>query len=70
MKKNMRILARNAILMNADEEIKDLCQKIMAVNPDACPLMDGKASKLVKADPEKLKQVLTEHLRKLEEQHS
>ena len=67
MKKNMKILARNSILMDADDEMKALCKKIMAIDPDACPLLDGDASKLIKADPDKLKALLKEHLRKLEQ---
>ena len=67
MKKNMKILARNSILMDADDVMKALCKKIMAIDPDACPLLDGDASKLIKADPDKLKALLKEHLRKLEQ---
>jgi len=65
--KNMKILARNSILMNADDEMRELCQKIMAIDPNACPLLDGETSKLIKADPDKLKVLLREHLRNLEE---
>jgi len=65
-KKNIKILARNSILMNADDEMRDLCKRIMAINPNACPLLDGDASKLIKSDPDKLKALLKEHLRKLE----
>lgn len=67
MKKNIKILARNSILMDADDEMKELCKKIMAINPDACPLLDGDTSKLIKADPDRLKALLKEHLRKLEQ---
>ncbi len=67
MKKNMKILARNTILMDADEEMKALCKKIMEINPDACPIIDGDASKLIKADPDRLKALLKEHLRKLQQ---
>jgi hypothetical protein len=67
MKKNLKILARNSILMDADEEMKELCKKIMAINPDACPILDGDASKLIKADPDRLKALLKEHLRTLEQ---
>ncbi len=65
-KKNLKILARNSILMGADEEIRSLCKKIIEINPDACPLLDGSASKLIKADPKKLKTILEEHLKKLQ----
>ncbi len=64
-KNNMRTLARNTILMNADDEIKDLCKQIMDIKPNACPLMHGDALKLVKADPEKLKSILREQLASL-----
>ncbi len=67
MKKNLKILARNSILMDADNEMKEICKKIIAINPDACPLLDGDASKLIKADPDKLKALLKAHLNKLQE---
>lgn len=70
MKKNIRILARNSILMHADDEMRGLCKKIIAIDPDSCPLMDGDASHLVKADPDKLKVILREHLSKLEAKQS
>ena len=63
----MKILARNSILMNADDEMKEICQKIMAIDPNACPLLDGDTSKLIKANPEKLKALLREHLNQLEQ---
>jgi len=66
-KKNMRILARNSILMSADDEMLELCKKIMNIDPNACPLLDGDTSKLIKADPEKLKMLLKNHLKNLEE---
>ena len=63
----MKILARNSILMNADDEMKEICQKIMAIDPNACPLLDGDTSKLIKGNPEKLKTLLREHLNQLEQ---
>jgi len=66
-KKNLKILARNSILMDADDEIRALCKKIIEIDPDACPLLDGSASKLLKADPEKLKSILKAHLRQLQQ---
>ena len=66
MKKNMRILARNSILMHADDEMKGLCKQIIAIDPNSCPLMDGDAAHLVKADPDKLKAILRAHLEMLE----
>ena len=65
MKSNMKTLARNTIMMNADDEIKELCKQIMAINPESCPLLHGDALKLVKADPDKLKAILREHLAEL-----
>ena len=62
MKKNMNILARNTILMNADDEIKNICNEIIAINPEACPLLHTDVLKLVKAEPEKLKKILKEQL--------
>lgn len=62
MRNNIRTLARNTILMHADEEIVDLCEQIMAIKPNACPLLHGDALNLVKADPEKLKGILREYL--------
>ena len=64
--RNMKTLARNAILMDADDEMRDLCKKIMNIDPNACPLLDGDTSKLIKADPEQLKLILKKHLSKLE----
>ncbi len=66
LKKNLKIVTRNMILMHADDEMRELCKKIMSINPDACPLMDGGANKLIKANPEKLKSILKTHLSKLE----
>ena len=66
MKKNIRILARNSILMHADDEMRDLCKKIIAIDPNSCPLMDGDARHLIKAEPEKLKNILRSHLADLE----
>jgi len=66
MKKNFRILSRNTILMSADKEIRDLCKEIMEIDPDSCPLLDGDAHKLIKADPDKLKDLLKAHLKDLE----
>lgn len=65
--KNMKILSRNSILMGADDEMRELCEKIMAIDPNACPLLDGETSRLLKADPEKLKGLLREHLKNLEQ---
>ena len=64
--RNMKTLARNSILMDADDEMRDLCKKIMSIDPNACPLLDGDTSKLIKADPEKLKLILKKHLSRLE----
>jgi len=66
MKRNIRISARNSILMHADDEIRDLCKKIIAIDPNSCPLMDGSACNLIKAEPEKLKNILKSHLAALE----
>ncbi len=66
MKKNLKITTRNTILMHADDEIRDLCKKIMAIDPNSCPLVDGGAIKLIQADPEKLKSILREHLKTLQ----
>jgi len=68
MKKNMRILARNSILMDADDEMKALCKQIIAIDPNSCPLMDGDAAHLVKGDPDRLKAILRAHLDKLKKQ--
>ncbi len=66
MKKNLKVLARNSILMITDDELRDRCKKIMSINPNACPLIDGDASKLVKSGPNRLKALLKNHLKQLE----
>ena len=65
MKKNLKILARNSILMNADDEIKALCKQIMEIDPNACPLLDGHAANQIKGNAKQLKAVLESHLKKL-----
>ena len=61
-KKNMKALARNAILMSGDKEIRYLCEKLMESDPDACPLLDGDASQQTITDPEVLKKLLRDRL--------
>ena len=62
MKKNMKILARNAILMSGDEDLRYLCERVMEKNPNACPLLDGDASNPYISDPEHLKTMLRKQL--------
>jgi len=52
--------------MSADDEIRKLCKRIISINPNACPLIDGDASKLIKSDPDSLKAILKKHLKQLE----
>ncbi len=49
--------------MNAEDEMRDLCEKIMSINPNACPLIDGDTNKLVKSDPDRLKTIIKTHLK-------
>lgn len=62
MKKNMKTLARNTILMSKDDQIRQLCERLMEKDPNACPLLDGDASKMSITDPEKLKALLKKQL--------
>jgi len=66
MKKDMKMLARCAVLLHTDGEVGDLCKKIVEVNPNACPILDRNLHK-TGHDPEKLKAVLRTHLKELQQ---
>ncbi len=63
--KNMKILARNTILMNSDDEIRDLCNQIMSIDSSSCPLLDGDVKALAGKHPDELKTILRNKLKSM-----
>ena len=61
-KKTLRILTQRTILMSTNKELRALCREIMAINPNACPLLDGNILKNHVNNPEQLKKLLTQQL--------
>lgn len=64
-KKEMKALIQRTIMLSGDNEIRELCQKIIAINPNACPLLDMGTDHSVHYDPDKLKALLKNNLQKL-----
>lgn len=63
--KNMRTLGQRTIMLSADDEIRDLCKKIVDKDPKACPLMDHNLHNTIVHDPDTLKKMLRQQLSSL-----
>ena len=64
-KKSLRILTQHTILMSTNKELRALCREIMAIDPNACPLLDGSVLKAHINNPAELKKLLEQQLQAL-----
>ena len=64
-KKSLRTLTQHTILMSTNKELRSLCREIMAIDPNACPLLDGNVLKAHINNPAELKKLLEEQLKAL-----
>lgn len=66
-KKDMKMLARCTVLMNSDPEISSLCHRIMQLNKNAYPMLDKDMHELAHDNPSKIKEILKQQLRELQQ---
>lgn len=67
-KKDLQMLARCTVLMNSDPEISNLCHEVMKLNRNAYPMLDKDMHELAHDNPEKIKVILKQQIKQLQQE--